>query len=369
MSHYLSPAQLKSFVSLSELSAQQYSDIQTQLTILPFLAGQIVVSAQDSMQTTCFLLSGDVFYQPSQGDELYIEAGSADSQYALPENAAQPYTLTAATDCSVVLVDRKHLARLLTWQQSLQHLLLEFEADGEDIEWLSVLLDNPLFSRVPAANIRKIVKRLKVLELAKGTHVVIEGEQGERCYFLRHGSAQVSQNIDNQTHILAQLTVGACFGEEALLSNAPRNATVTLLADSHVLYLERADFLALLKAPVTQEIAFSDVGDLLKQGAQWLDVRRFDEYERAHAAQALHMPLDLLRLKTRMLERNKVYLCYCDNGKRSQSAVFLLTQLGFQAYALRDGVDVLSVMPRSAFLCEQGSGYVLHCGGRVERSI
>ena len=137
MSHYLSPAQLKSFVSLSELSAQQYSDIQTQLTILPFLAGQIVVSAQDSMQTTCFLLSGDVFYQPSQGDELYIEAGSADSQYALPENAAQPYTLTAATDCSVVLVDRKHLARLLTWQQSLQHLLLEFEADGEDIEWLS----------------------------------------------------------------------------------------------------------------------------------------------------------------------------------------------------------------------------------------
>lgn len=369
MSHYLSPAQLKGFTSLSELSAQQYSDIKTQLIIQPFLAGQIVVSVQNSMHTSCFLLSGDLFYQSEQGDELYIEAGNEGSQHALPENTAQPYTLIAATDCSVVLADRMHLARLLTWQQALQHLLLEFEAEGEDIEWLSVLLDNPLFSRVPAANIRQIIQRLQCLNLAKGTHVINEGEQGERCYFLRRGSAHVSHRVDDQLHVLAQLTIGACFGEEALLSDTPRNASVTLLTDSQVLYLDRADFLALLKAPVTQEIAFSDVGRLLEQGAQWLDVRRFDEYERGHAAQALHMPLDLLRLKTRMFEKSKVYLCYCDNGKRSQSAVFLLTQLGFQAYVLRDGVDVLSLVPRDAFLCEKGSGYLLRCGGRVERSI
>lgn len=369
MSNYLSPEQLKGFTSLSELSAQQYSDIKTQLIIQPFLAGQIVVPSENSMQTTCFLLSGDLFYQSAQGEELYIEAGSENSQHALPDNTAQPYTLIAATDCNVVLVDRMYLARLLTWQQALQPLLLEFEGEGEDVEWLSVLLDSPLFSRVPAANIRQIVQRLKCLELAKGTHVITEGEQGERCYFLRSGSAQVSHSVDNQPHILAQLTMGACFGEEALLSDAPRNATVILLCDSQVLYLERADFLALLKAPISQEVSFSQVGRLLEQGAQWLDVRRFDEYERGHAAQALHMPLDLLRLKSRMLEKNKVYLCYCDNGKRSQNAVFLLTQLGFQAYALRGGVDVLSLMPREAFLCENGSGYLLRCGGRVERSI
>ena len=369
MSHYLSPAQLKGFSSLSELSARQYSDIQAQLSIQPFLAGQTVVSAQKSMQTTCFLLSGDLFYQSVQGEELYIEAGSEDSQHALPKNTAQPYVLIAATDCNVILADRMHLSRLLTWQQALQHLLLEFEAEGEDVEWLSILLDNPLFSRVPAANIRQIVQRLKCLELAKGTHVISEGEQGERCYFLRRGCAQVSRSIEGQSHVLARLTVGACFGEEALLSDAPRNATVTLLTDSQVLYLERAEFLALLKAPVMQEVEFSQVGHLLEQGAQWLDVRRLDEYERGHAAQALHMPLDLLRLKSRMLKKNTVYLCYCDDGKRSQNAVFLLTQLGFQAYALRDGVDVLSLVPRDAFLCEDGSGYILRCGGRVERSI
>ncbi|MFB0964057.1 MAG: cAMP-binding protein, partial [Pseudomonas sp.] len=58
----------------------------------------------------------------------------------------------------------------------------------------------------------------------------------------------------------------------------------------------------------------------------------------------------------------------CDDGKRSQSAVFLLTQLGYQAYALRGGTDVLSIMPREAFLCEEDSGYLLRSGGRFERS-
>ena len=64
------------------------------------------------------------------------------------------------------------------------------------------------------------------------------------------------------------------------------------------------------------------------------------------------MPLHLLRLKARLLDREKAYLCYCDSGKRSASAVFLLSQLGFKAYALRDGLDALPAIQRDALLCE-----------------
>ncbi len=368
MSSYLSPLQFNGFTSLNTLSAQQYTDLKPQLLIQHFLAGQTVVCLAESLQKTCFLVSGDLFYQSAEGTEIYIEAGSEESQYALPDNTAEPYTLVAATDCSVVIVERSRLAGLLTWRQASQDLLLELEAEGEDMEWLSALLDNPLFSRVPAVNIREMLQRLHRLDLPQGSAVLEEGGRGDRCYFLRSGTAQVNQSRNGQEIILAELSMGACFGEEALLSDAPRNATVTLLEDSRVLYLERADFLELLKAPVTEEVSFAQAGQLLQQGAQWLDVRRLDEYERGHAAQALHMPLDLLRLKTRLLDKDKIYLCYCDNAKRSQSAVFLLTQLGFQAYALRGGTDILSVMPREAFLCEAGSGYLLRSGGRFERS-
>lgn len=40
MSYYLSPEQLEGFTSLSELSAQQYSDFKTQLTVQLFWRGK-----------------------------------------------------------------------------------------------------------------------------------------------------------------------------------------------------------------------------------------------------------------------------------------------------------------------------------------
>ncbi|MCF0018466.1 rhodanese-like domain-containing protein, partial [Stutzerimonas stutzeri] len=136
-----------------------------------------------------------------------------------------------------------------------------------------------------------------------------------------------------------------------------------------VLRLGRADFFELLKAPVVSEVDLDEVADLLGCGAQWLDVRLADDYERGHAMQALHMPLHLLRLKTRLLNPRRTYLCYCESGKRSASAVFLLTQLGFTAYALRGGLDALGSDDRAALLWECGTGYLARSDGRIERSL
>ncbi|HLD68733.1 MAG TPA: rhodanese-like domain-containing protein, partial [Pseudomonas sp.] len=135
-----------------------------------------------------------------------------------------------------------------------------------------------------------------------------------------------------------------------------------------VLRLDRQDFFSLLKAPVVDEVSLGEAARLLAGGAQWLDVRLQEEYERAHALQALNMPLQLLRLKTRLLDKSRTYLCYCDSGKRSASAVFMLSQLGFTVYALRDGLDALPAVLRDGLLCESGSGYLARSGGRTERS-
>ncbi|MCY1281890.1 hypothetical protein D9M70_307110 [compost metagenome] len=176
------------------------------------------------------------------------------------------------------------------------------------------------------------------------------------------------RDVGGERQVLAELEVGACFGEEALLADSLRNATIHLLEDGCVLRLDRQDFLDLLKAPVVAEVGLGEAARLLSSGAQWLDVRLQEEYEHGHALEALNMPLHLLRLKARLLDPARPYLCYCDSGKRSASAAFLLVQGGFQAYALRDGVDALPAVQRDALLCDSGSGYLAHSDGRVERS-
>jgi hypothetical protein len=45
-----------------------------------------------------------------------------------------------------------------------------------------------------------------------------------------------------------------------------------------------------------------------------------------------------------------------------------LAQLGFSAYALRDGYDALPALQRDALLSENGAGYLARSGGRIERS-
>ncbi|MDP2243963.1 cyclic nucleotide-binding domain-containing protein [Pseudomonas sp.] len=364
MSAPLNPEQLRSFTPLNVLSEQQWRALRHQLVPQPLLAGQLLFSHGEQVRLTYYLLAGELLLQGADGRQQRLIAGTEASCLAVPRMREA----RAATDVSLLAVDTATLERLLTWRLAYQDLLLDLGQHHADVAWLEHLLENPLFAKVPPSNVRTMLERLQRIELPSGSILLREGESGDCCYFLESGRAEVIRGAGGEQQVLAELDVGACFGEEALLADRPRNATVTLLDDGVVLRLARQDFLSLLKAPVVDDVSLGEAARLLGAGAQWLDVRLQEEYQQAHALESLHMPLQLLRLKARLLDKTRTYLCYCDSGKRSASAVFLLAQLGFSAYALRDGVDGLPAVQRDALLCESGSGYLARSGGRTERS-
>ena len=369
MSDPLNPEQLRSLTPLNVLSEQQWRELRSQLVPQHLLAGQLLFREGDQARLTYYLLSGELLLVSASGQQEHLVAGSEASCHPLSPSLPRLHEVRALSDVSLLVLDSATLARLLTWRSAYHDLLLELEQGGEDVEWVARLLENPLFAKVPPSNVRAMLGRLRRVELPAGSAVLREGEVGDCCYFLKSGRAEVIRGAGSDHQVLAELEVGACFGEEALLADQPRNASVTLLEDGVVLSRDRQDFFALLKAPVVAEVSFGEATRLLSAGAQWLDVRLLQEYERAHAQEALNMPLHLLRLKTRLLDQGKTYLCYCDSGKRSASAVFLLSQLGYSAYALRDGLDALPAIQRDALLCESGSGYLARSGGRTERSL
>lgn len=367
MNKPLHPDQLRNLVPLNGLSPRQLWELRARLLSRPLRTGQVLETASDQIPMRHYLMSGRLLLIDAEGVESQLLADTPAALYGL--SPGQLSEVRALDDCNLLAVDNMELERLLSWRQSLQDVLLQLSMDGEDGEWLERLLENPLFVQVPAANIRSMLNRLLELEVFAGQALLREGETGDCCYFLKSGRAQVLKAAGSGDQLLAELEPGACFGEEALLEERPRNASVAMVEDSRVLRLARTDFLELLKAPVVGEVDLDGVADLLGCGAQWLDVRLLDDYERGHAMQALHMPLHLLRLKTRLLDPQRPYLCYCESGKRSANAVFLLTQLGFTAYALQGGLDALSAEDRAALLWECGTGYLARSNGRIERSL
>ena len=47
-----------------------------------------------------------------------------------------------------------------------------------------------------------------------------------------------------------------------------------------------------------------------------------------------------MRLKLKTLDPTVRYVVLCDNGRRSSAAAYVLTERGFDAYVLRDGIAV-----------------------------
>lgn len=366
MNKPLLPDLFHRLVPLNTLSPHQLQLLRQRLEHRALATGESLFDKAQPSGLSYFLLSGRLAICGPEG-ESFVVAGSPESCHPLAANT-RLYSARAVEAATVLCIDSAQLDQLVSCHHAKADLLLELATAGELTDWLEALLENPLFAKVPPVNVRDMLGRLSPIDLPAGYVLLREGEAGECCYFLKSGRAEVVTGHGRDGQVVAELEVGACFGEEALITDNPRNATVTLIEDGCVLKLAREDFLALLKAPVVDELGLEEASVLVANGAQWLDVRLLEEYEQGHAEQALNMPLHLLRLKTRLLKQGRLYLCYCDCGKRSASAVFLLTQLGFNAYALRDGLDGLSVEAYSSFLCEQGRGYLARSGGRTERS-
>jgi len=81
---------------------------------------------------------------------------------------------------------------------------------------------------------------------------------------------------------------------------------------------------------------------MLRDGAGLLDVRSPEAFRRGSFKGSLNLPITELRARLRELDRKRPYVLICDNGRQSEVAAFLLTQRGFRAAVLRDGMRALA---------------------------
>ena len=72
---------------------------------------------------------------------------------------------------------------------------------------------------------------------------------------------------------LATLDDGDAFGEEALLSDAKRNASITMTSDGELVRLTKDDFIELIKKPSLESVDYEAAQAMVVDGACWLDLR------------------------------------------------------------------------------------------------
>lgn len=91
-------------------------------------------------------------------------------------------------------------------------------------------------------------------DIKPGQVIFQQGEPGNCAYFVQEGEVEVVRKDKGVEQVIAKLSKGQYFGEMALISDAPRNATVRAATPVRVAILGKENFLTMLRLlPHTQE--------------------------------------------------------------------------------------------------------------------
>ncbi|MBI5290614.1 MAG: cyclic nucleotide-binding domain-containing protein [Chloroflexi bacterium] len=135
------------------------------------------------------------------------------------------------------------LARM-RWAAGLAEMFRETRHDVT-----SLLERAPLFVSFTPEEIQAVARRLRSETFAAGADIVRQGGKGDRFYLLRRGRVKVLvRNDEGDERAVNELVSGDYFGEAALLTGEPRNATVCALTPVEALSLSKRDFDRLVRA-------------------------------------------------------------------------------------------------------------------------
>ncbi|MBL6987868.1 MAG: cyclic nucleotide-binding domain-containing protein [Methylobacter sp.] len=221
----------------------------------------------------------------------------------------------------------------------------ETQEDSDD--WMSALLRSPIFQRLPPTNLQKIIMSLEAVHFNKGDVIIEQGSQGDYYYLIKNGHCELTRKpTPNAKEIkLARLASGDTFGEDALLSDAPRNVTITALTSISLLRLNKPQFISLIKEPSLTFVNQAEMQKAVQQGATLLDVRTPDDYNIHHLEGSINEPFFSLRMQLKTLNREKPIIVICGDGKTSEAAVFLLLRNKINAMLLKGGLASLNPEP------------------------
>ncbi|MEN9705858.1 MAG: hypothetical protein RLZZ393_1737 [Pseudomonadota bacterium] len=334
---------LARFAPLSGMKPDTQASLARKMHVRTLAAGETLFTEGQDDRRCVWLVSGRAGLAV---DGVSIGTVCGDTPQArdpLCPESPRRCTAVALEPIEYLSLDCDQLDLLLTWDQTGIYEVADLQDElqaADDGDWMTTLLRNPTLQRLPAANLQGLFQRFQRLPLKAGDVLIRQDDAGDYFYALVAGRCVVTRETPlNRNGIkLAEFGAGDTFGEEALISDAPRSATVMALTDGVAMRLHKRDFLELLGKPLIQRIPHAEAVQRVASGGKMLDVRLPAEYQDLAIDGAVNIPLYFLRLKLQALDPRRQYIVYCGDGRRSAAAAYILKERGFDASVLDRGI-------------------------------
>lgn len=116
---------------------------------------------------------------------------------------------------------------------------------------LPILKKIPLFASLDENDHREIISRIILMYYPKDYELFAEGEEGDTLYIVKNGAVEIYHKPEEEGDFpesVAQIGNNGFFGEMALVSEQPRNASAKVVINSEIFILNKSDFKELLNS-------------------------------------------------------------------------------------------------------------------------
>jgi len=338
---------LRQFTPLNGMKKENQAALARKVFVREMDPGRLLFKQGDTEKRTIWVVTGTVELREDERTVGVIKGGTPEARNPLPAKLPREFSARAMDNVEYLSIDSELLDVMITWDQTGTYEVAELQSqfqNSEGDDWMTTLLQSRAMQRIPPANIQAIFLRMQRMPYRAGDVVIRQGAEGDFFYAVVSGKCVVTREtpLNKEGIKLAELGVGDTFGEEALISEAKRNATVTMQTEGVLMRLKKEDFRELMNEPLLQWVTAEQAEQLVeKKGGVWLDVRLPSEFQNLAVEGAMNVPLYFIRLKLSGMDKAKPYIVYCDTGRRSSAAAFIMVEKGFDAYVLKGGLSTM----------------------------
>lgn len=331
---------IKKLDPFNGMASSDFEEVMANAKLSSFAKGKFLFKRAEEDSKVYWLLSGSVDLLDEKFEAKNHKAGEPITQRPIDNNSPHHLTAIATEKLQVLTIERADLGffgegkRVTSW--------IREGIEKDSIDWMSMLLSSPLFEFIPPANIQKLFGKFEDIQVKKGQAVIKQGDKGDFFYVIQSGEVKVERRSGNKSVVLAKLRAGDNFGQDALVSDIPRNATVTMTTNGKIMRLSASDFESLLMKPVIEKMGMEETMEMIKQGnpkTYIIDVRSVREVEADKIANSLNVPMLLLRKNAPRLSKEAIYVMADEGGKRAELGAYILNEKGLTAYVLKREVN------------------------------
>ena len=316
--------QLRQMTPFATMSDDRSRAVIDQGRFMQISEGHLLFKRSTDNVTSHFLLSGQLSLVNDAFENTPFTPENGMKQGMVDESEIHIVSAVAVGECVIFEIERDKLE--------------QFKEDDKK-SWMENLLSTPLFEFVPPSNIQALFKRFEPIAVGANQTIITQGDEGDYFYVIKTGRLAIDQTTSEEVKRVAEMGAGSGFGQDALISDAPRDATVTTLESCELMRLSEGDFSELLMTPVIEYVTFEEVEAVKSMQSKppvFVDVRSNLEVQPLAISDPVkRIPLPMLRDEMKALESDPIYFVIGPKRpKIAELAAYLLNEAGFTAYVI-----------------------------------